>query len=67
MGSIFKLAPSGEGWTYTSLHDFCSGGSPCSDGAQPWGNIILDASGNLYGTASAAGPNNYGVVWEITP
>jgi len=66
-GSVFKLAPSGEGWTYTSLHDFCAGGSPCSDGAQPWGNVVLDANGNLYGTASADGPSNYGVVWEITP
>ena len=66
-GSVFKLAPSGGGWTYTSLHDFCAGGPPCSDGAQPWGNVILDANGNLYGTASAGGPSNYGVVWEITP
>ncbi len=66
-GSVFKLSPSGEGWTYTSLHDFCAGGPPCSDGAQPWGNVILDANGNLYGTARAGGPGNYGVVFEIAP
>jgi uncharacterized repeat protein (TIGR03803 family) len=66
-GSVFKLAPSGGGWTYTSLHDFCADGPPCSDGAQPWGNVILDANGNLYGTATAGRANYYGVVFEITP
>ena len=66
-GAVFKLAPSGGGWTYTSLHDFCAGGPPCSDGAQPWGNVVLDANGNLYGTASAGGTSDYGVVFQITP
>jgi len=66
-GAVFKLAPSGGGWTYTSLHDFCAGGAPCRDGAQPWGNVVLDANGNLYGTASAGGTSDYGVVFQITP
>jgi len=30
-------------------------------------NVILDAKGNLYGTASQGGAYNWGVVWEITP
>ena len=65
-GSVFKLTPSVGGWTYTSLHDFTGG----DDGAMPYGNVILDANGNLYGTASAGGagdPVGFGVVWEITP
>ena len=66
-GSVFKLASSGGGWTYTSLHDFCANGPPCNDGAQPWGNVVLDANGHLYGTAYAGGADNYGVVFEITP
>ena len=62
-GSVFKLTPSGPPWTYTSLHDFTGG----SDGANPVGGVILDASGNVYGTAAAAGTNGRGVIFEITP
>lgn len=62
-GSVFKLAPSDSGWTYTDLHDFTGG----SDGGLPVGGVALDATGNLYGTTSAGGTTGLGVVWEITP
>jgi uncharacterized repeat protein (TIGR03803 family) len=62
-GSIFKLTPGNGTWTYTSLHDFTNG----NDGAYPYSNVVFDANGNLYGTASQGGANNFGVVWEITP
>lgn len=68
-GEVFKLTPSGSGWIYSSLHDFTSG----SDGADPYGNLILDANGNLYGTAASGGTGSCfyglgcGVVFEITP
>ena len=62
-GSAFRLTPSNGSWVYTDLHDFTLG----SDGAQPIGNLVLDADGNLYGTAFAAGGFGYGVVFEITP
>ena len=62
-GSLFKLSPGNGGWTYTSLHDFTGR----SDGGIPYGNVIFDANGNLYGTASVGGTNGYGVVWEMTP
>ena len=68
LGSVFKLAPGPSGWTYTSLYDFTGG----DDGANPVSNVLFDAAGNLYGTASAGGNKNAcfdgcGVVWEITP
>jgi len=62
-GNVFKLTPSDNGWTYTSLHDFTGG----SDGANPYSNVVFDTSGNLYGTAYAGGSQGLGVVWEITP
>lgn len=67
-GSVFRLTPSGNNWTYTSLHDFTGG----SDGGNPISNVIFDTDGNLYGTTSAGGRNDLcsggcGVVFEIAP
>ena len=66
-GSVFKLAPSNGSWIFTSLHDFTGG----SDGGYPYSNLVFDASGNLYGTASVGGtgscPGGCGVIFEITP
>jgi uncharacterized repeat protein (TIGR03803 family) len=66
-GSVFKLTPASGQWTYSSLHDFCSDGWPCSDGGLPAGDLAMDANGNLYGTAIIGGTDTYGVVWKITP
>jgi uncharacterized repeat protein (TIGR03803 family) len=62
-GSVFKLSPSDQGWTYTTLYDFPGG----SNGRYPLCDLILDANGNLYGTTSAGGAYDQGVVFEITP
>jgi uncharacterized repeat protein (TIGR03803 family) len=68
-GAVFKLSPSAGEWTYTSLHDFTGG----SDGRQPYGRLLLDANGNVYGTTLYGGnvtgpcPTGCGVVFEITP
>ena len=61
-GLVFKLTPSPNGWIYTDLHDFTG-----FDGRCPYGNVVIDAQGNLYGTAQGGGQHDYGVVWEITP
>lgn len=37
------------------------------DGARPTGNPVFDASGNLYGNASAGGASGHGVVFRLTP
>jgi uncharacterized repeat protein (TIGR03803 family) len=67
-GAVFKLTASNGGWTYTSLHDFTDG----DDGANPYGGLVLDSNGNLYGTAAYGGSlacsiGGCGVVFEITP
>lgn len=66
-GTVFKLTPSENGWIYTDLHDFTGG----TDGCYPWSDVVMDSSGNLYGTASGCGASRYptegGTVWEITP
>jgi uncharacterized repeat protein (TIGR03803 family) len=46
----------------TVLYSFCTTtGCPNT----PRGNLIIDSSGNLYGTATAGGANSGGAVWEL--
>ncbi len=66
-GEIFKLTPSGSQWIYNPFYQFNG-----SDGQAPFGAVIFDASGNMYGTAAFGrdpGCRDYGcgTVWEITP
>jgi uncharacterized repeat protein (TIGR03803 family) len=66
-GIVYELSPvSGGGWTETILHSFSSGIGE-QDGAVPVGGIVLDSSGNLYGTTSSGGQASAGTVFEITP
>jgi uncharacterized repeat protein (TIGR03803 family) len=62
-GTVFKLTHNSSGWTETVLHRFTGG----RDGGSPNSNLVFDNHGNLYGTTSAGGASNYGVVFEITP
>jgi uncharacterized repeat protein (TIGR03803 family) len=50
-GTVFKLAPGG---TETVLHTFCEK-SGCADGSTPAAGLIMDTSGNLYGTTVTGG------------
>lgn len=61
LGNVFKLAPSHGSWIYTDLFDFNG-----TNGEFPYGNVVLDANGNLFGTTSQTNTAG-GEVWEITP
>ncbi len=58
-----SLAKTSTGYasTPTTLYNF--GGS---DGANPSGRLIADATGDLIGTTSAGGPNGDGTVFELS-
>jgi uncharacterized repeat protein (TIGR03803 family) len=61
-GTAFKLAPkSGGGFTESVIHNF--GGS--GDGISPRANLILDSSGNLYGTTFSGGTHSAGTVFKL--
>src|SRR5260370_136129 len=66
-GTVFKLAPSG---ILTVLYSFTGS----SDGAYPFGALVADAAGNLYGTNTLGGatascnpPSGCGTVFELVP
>jgi uncharacterized repeat protein (TIGR03803 family) len=66
-GTVFKLAPNGNGtWTESVLHSFT--GYASGDGANPTTGLVLDASGNVYGTTSTGGSTfNAGIAFQLTP
>lgn len=57
-GTVFEFNALGQ---ETLLHSF----NATSDGVFPYGNLIRDSAGNLYGTASAGGAYDAGTVFEI--
>jgi uncharacterized repeat protein (TIGR03803 family) len=69
-GVVFELSPAGNGtWTETVLYSF----KGYKDGAVPFGTLVRDSAGNLYGTTIAGGaanpnfPLGSGVVFELSP
>lgn len=59
-GTVFEVSVNG---IETILHNFGSG----NDGQTPFGSLIFDSAGNLYGTTSAGGVYGYGIVFELSP
>jgi uncharacterized repeat protein (TIGR03803 family) len=62
-GIIFELMHTSNGWVASTVHTFTNG----SDGAFPYGGLISDTSGNLYGSTTTGGVNGGGTVYELTP
>ena len=62
-GIVFELSPRSSGpWKERILHAF---NPNTGDGSFPNGGVVLDGSGNLYGTTENSGAYGYGVVFEI--
>jgi uncharacterized repeat protein (TIGR03803 family) len=63
-GAVFELTSSAGGtWTENLLHSFGNG----ADGSAPWGGVVLDSQGNLYGATLDGGADGSGTVFEVTP
>jgi uncharacterized repeat protein (TIGR03803 family) len=66
-GGVFELLPSGSSWTETVIYAFVGG----NDGLEPVGSLVLDQSGNLYGTTREGGgtgcnTTGCGTAFELT-
>lgn len=65
-GTVFKLTPSGTGYTESILYSFK--GANYADGSGPAAGVIEDASGALYGTTEyGGGTADNGTVFKLTP
>ena len=70
-GTVFKLAPPAAAtcktpicpWTETVLYRFRGG----SDGFQPFGDLVFDEAGDIYGATVQGGSRADGTVFKLTP
>ena len=62
-GAVFKLTPSAGGWTESVIYSFTDG----ADGGNPYGGLIIDQAGNLYGMTNLWGQGDGGTAYELTP
>ncbi|MGH7046605.1 MAG: choice-of-anchor tandem repeat GloVer-containing protein [Stellaceae bacterium] len=68
-GTVFELKPNSAKtkWTETVLHSF---GASTADGTSPYGGVIIDAAGDLYGTTldvDLGATYGGGTVFELIP
>jgi len=62
-GFVYELTPSSDGeWQETTTYNFTGGG----DGGTPFGGLISDSHGNLYGTTSEGEGKTYGTVFQLS-
>lgn len=70
-GTVFRLTHTQTGWSQDQLYAFSGG----SDGNVPWGSLVMDTSGNLYGMTTRGGTggctsqngNGCGVIYQVVP
>ncbi|MBV9700919.1 MAG: hypothetical protein JO078_12485 [Candidatus Eremiobacteraeota bacterium] len=62
-GTVFKLTPSVSGYAESILWNFDNG----KGGGSPFGALIFDGKGALYGTTVGGGEYGQGTVFKLTP
>jgi uncharacterized repeat protein (TIGR03803 family) len=79
-GTVFELSPNSDGsWTESVIYAFCANfNGACLDGAFPEAALVMDSTGNLYGTTAGGGSGGgargcqdalagCGTVFELSP
>lgn len=62
-GTIFELSPAaGGGWNFVLLHSFSF-----DQGSDSRSGLLIDRSGNLYGTTNQGGSSASGTAFELSP
>ncbi len=61
-GTVYKILSSGK---ESVFYKFCTA-TKCADGGAPQGGMVMDSSGNLYGTTSGGGAYLHGTVFKLS-
>ena len=61
-GTLFEIPLTASGYASTpdTLVSFTD-----NEGIEPFGNVLIDGNGNLFGTLPSSGPNGGGTVYEV--
>jgi len=60
-GTVFELVKTASGYTLQTLVSF-----NVTNGANPYGGLLLDKNGDLFGTTYDGGPSDAGTVFKLT-
>ena len=61
-GVVYELSPSGSGYVEKVLYSFTNG----NDGGLPFGGLVFDQAGNLYGSTEIGGAGGGGTLFELS-
>ena len=61
-GIVYQMSLKQGKWIFKTLYAF----KDQPDGALPYGSVVADRVGNLYGTTYYAGANDWGTVYKLT-
>ena len=61
VGTVFEVN-SGK---FATIYSFCAQAN-CSDGVEPFAPVLIDSSGNLFGTTYGGGDFDFGAIFELT-
>ncbi len=61
-GKVYRLSKRSGKWQEAVLYAFTGANG---DGCNPYGSLVFDGSGNLYGTTTGYGAYGYGTVFEL--
>lgn len=60
-GTVYELSPNQTAWKFATLYAF----KDQPDGGLPYGSVVVDKQGNLYGTTYYAGVYDLGTVYKL--
>ncbi len=65
LGTVFEMTSGSSGYTFNTIYTFAGG----ADGMAPNAGLVLDGTGDLFGTTSGGNTANQtdGTVFELTP
>ncbi|HEY3973016.1 MAG TPA: choice-of-anchor tandem repeat GloVer-containing protein [Candidatus Sulfotelmatobacter sp.] len=64
LGTIFEMKPAQAGtWTESVLYSF---GASSSDGSDPWGGLVIDAAGDIFGLTNLGGGYQEGTAFKLS-
>ena len=61
-GVAYEISPSNGGWYTSMIYGFVNGSTHT-----PFSGVIVDSSGNLYGTTNGGGEAGFGSIYELSP